>query len=159
MVKLIANDAEDVGSVWGRVIPNILKMVLQASLINAQYYKVYIKGKWNNPRKIVEPFPTPLCSIYCKEIHWVTLNSGHPTNIYIYMCVCVCVCVWERERERERKRVRVCVCLGEYVYVHVCVFAFYKLLCVQRVMSKTVQIIDVYATSTGNSNLLVRTLV
>ena len=32
-------------------------MVLDTSLLNTQYYKVYIKGKWSNPGKGVAPSP------------------------------------------------------------------------------------------------------
>ena len=35
----------DQGSISGRVIPKIQKIVLDAALINTQYYKVRIKGK------------------------------------------------------------------------------------------------------------------
>ena len=35
----------DLGSVLGRVIPKILKMVLGTSLLNTQQDKVFIKGK------------------------------------------------------------------------------------------------------------------
>ena len=40
------------------------KKVLDASLLNTQYYKVRIKGKWSNPRKRVASSPTPRCSSY-----------------------------------------------------------------------------------------------
>ena len=48
----------DRGSITGRVIPKTQKMLLDASLINTQHYKVWIKGKWINPRKVIGPFPT-----------------------------------------------------------------------------------------------------
>ena len=35
----------DLGSIPGRVTPKTLKMVLDASLLNTQHYKVQIKGK------------------------------------------------------------------------------------------------------------------
>ena len=35
----------DMGSIPGRVIPKTLKMLLDASLLNTQEYKVRIKGK------------------------------------------------------------------------------------------------------------------
>ena len=43
----------------GRVLPNTLKIVLNASLLNTQHFKVWIKGKWNNPGKGVAPCLTP----------------------------------------------------------------------------------------------------
>ena len=48
------------------------KMVLDASLVNTQHYKIYIKGKWSNPENGVAPSPTPWCSSYWKE------PLGHP---------------------------------------------------------------------------------
>ena len=45
MNSVFANDPKDTGSIAGRVIPNIQKMVLDATLLNTQHYKVRIKGK------------------------------------------------------------------------------------------------------------------
>ena len=35
----------DMGWIPGRVIPKTLKMILDASLLNTQQYKIHIKGK------------------------------------------------------------------------------------------------------------------
>ena len=43
--RLFANGPRGLGSIQGHVIPNILKMVLDTSLLNTQQYKVHIKGK------------------------------------------------------------------------------------------------------------------
>ena len=45
MVRVFANGPGDLGSIPGRVIPKTQKMVLDASLLNIQHYKVGIKGK------------------------------------------------------------------------------------------------------------------
>ena len=45
MARVFSNGPEDLGSIPGRVIPKNLKMVLDASLLNTQHYKVRIKGK------------------------------------------------------------------------------------------------------------------
>ena len=45
LVRVFANDQGDLGSIFGRVIPKTQKMVLDASLLNSQDYKVRIKGK------------------------------------------------------------------------------------------------------------------
>ena len=42
---MFANGPGDLGSIPGRVIPKTQKMVLDASLLNTQHYKVRIKGK------------------------------------------------------------------------------------------------------------------
>ena len=45
MVRVFANGPGGLGSISGRVIPKTLKVVLDASLLNTQSYKVRIKGK------------------------------------------------------------------------------------------------------------------
>ena len=52
----------DRGSIPDRVIPNTQKMVLETSLLNAQYVLKYeLKVKWINQGKGVAPSPTPRC--------------------------------------------------------------------------------------------------
>ena len=48
---MFANGLEDLGSIPGHVIPNILKIVLDTSLLNTQHYKVRIKGKVEQSRE------------------------------------------------------------------------------------------------------------
>ena len=43
--RVFANGLGDMGSIPGRVIPKILKMVLDASLLKTQQYREWIKGK------------------------------------------------------------------------------------------------------------------
>ena len=43
--RVFGNGPGDLGSIPGRVIPRTQKMVLEASLLNTQHYKVWIKGK------------------------------------------------------------------------------------------------------------------
>ena len=45
MVRVFANGPGDLGSILGQVIPKTQKMVLDASLLNTQQYKIEIKGK------------------------------------------------------------------------------------------------------------------
>ena len=42
-----------------RLKPKTQKMVLDAALLNAHHYKVWIRVKWSNPGKGVASFPTP----------------------------------------------------------------------------------------------------
>ena len=51
MVWVFANGPGDRGSIPGRVIPKTQKMVLDASLLNSQNYKVGIKGKVEQSRE------------------------------------------------------------------------------------------------------------
>ena len=60
-------------------------MVLDATLLNTQQYKVSVKR--SNPGKVVAPSPTPRCSSYRKGSLQVTLDYGrqlywqiHPTK-------------------------------------------------------------------------------
>ena len=45
MVRVFANGPGDLDSIPARVLPKTQKMVLDASLLNTQHYKVRIKGK------------------------------------------------------------------------------------------------------------------
>ena len=75
-VRVFANGPGDLGSIPGRVIPKTQKMVLDASLLNTQHYKVRIKGKVEQSREVVAPSPTPWCSSYRKKSLRVTLDYG-----------------------------------------------------------------------------------
>ena len=57
MSRVFANGPGDCGSIPGRVIPKTQKMVLDASLLNAQYYKVQIKSKVEQSRKRSSTLP------------------------------------------------------------------------------------------------------
>ena len=63
------------------------KMVLDASLLNTQYYKVRIKGKVEQSREGIAPSPTPLCSSYRKGILMVTLDYGRQLYLLIYISI------------------------------------------------------------------------
>ena len=55
VVRMFTNGQGDLGSIPGRVIPKTQKMVLDASLLNTQHYKVQIKGKVEQSREGVAP--------------------------------------------------------------------------------------------------------
>ena len=58
MVRVSANGPEDLGLIIpGRVIPKIKKLVLDASLLNTQNYKVRIKGKVEQSREKSRTLP------------------------------------------------------------------------------------------------------
>ena len=75
-VRVFSNGPGDLGSIPGRVIPKTQKMVLDASLLNTQHYKVRIKVKVEQSREEVAPSPTHWCSSYRKGSLWVTLDYG-----------------------------------------------------------------------------------
>ena len=70
--RVFVNGPGDLGSIPGRVIPKTFKMVLDATLLNTQQYKVRIK--WSNAGKGVPPSPTPRCCSYRKVSLLVTLD-------------------------------------------------------------------------------------
>ena len=75
-VSVFANGPGDLGSIPGRVIPKTQKMVLDASLLNTQHYKVRIKSKVEQSKKGVAPSLTHWCSSYRKGSLRVTLDYG-----------------------------------------------------------------------------------
>ena len=76
MVRVFANGPGDLGSISRSSHTKDSKMVLDASLLNTQHYKVRIMGKVKNPGKGVAPSPTLWCSSYRKGSLWVTLDNG-----------------------------------------------------------------------------------
>ena len=50
MGRVLANDPGDWGSIPGKIMPKTQKMVLDATLLNIQHYKVQIKGKVEQSR-------------------------------------------------------------------------------------------------------------
>ena len=104
MVRGFANGPGNQGSIPDRVIPKTQKMVLDASLLNTQHYKVRSRVKWSNPGKGVAPSPTPWCSSYRKGSLQGTLDYGRQlyllliyiyiyiyTHIYIHIHIFICI--------------------------------------------------------------------
>ena len=83
-VRVFANGPGDLGSIPGRVIPKTQKMVLDASLLSTQHYKVWIKGKVEQSRKGVAPSPTHWCSSYRKGSLRVTLDYGRQLYLLLF---------------------------------------------------------------------------
>ena len=57
MSRVFANGLGDRGSIPARVLPKIQKMVLDASLLNTQHYKVRIKGKVEQSKELSSALP------------------------------------------------------------------------------------------------------
>ena len=87
MVRVFANGPRHWGSILCQVIPKTQKIVLDASLLNTQHYKIWIKGKG------VVPFFPPWCSNYWKESLWVALNYSWSTYLLLYFYYCICYCI------------------------------------------------------------------
>ena len=60
MVRAFTNDPRDLRSTPGKVIPKTQKMVLDATLLNTQHYKVRIKGKVEQSRERSSDLPYTL---------------------------------------------------------------------------------------------------
>ena len=60
MVRVLTNEPGDLSAIPGRVIPKAPKMVLDATLLNTQHYKVRIKGKVEQSRKRNHSLPYSL---------------------------------------------------------------------------------------------------
>ena len=60
MSRVFTNGLWDQGSIPGRVIPKTQKMVLVATLLNTQHYKVQIKGKMEQSRELSSTLPYTL---------------------------------------------------------------------------------------------------
>ena len=60
MVRVFANVPGDLGSIPGQVMPKTQKMVLDATLLNTQHYKVRIKGKVDQSRERSSALPYTL---------------------------------------------------------------------------------------------------
>ena len=70
MVRVFDNGPEDLSSISGRVIPKSQKIVLDATLLSTQHYKVRIKVKWSNPEKGVAP-PLHLGGVAVEKLAFV----------------------------------------------------------------------------------------
>ena len=81
VVRVFANGPGDQGSIPGRVIPKTQKIVLDASLLNTQHYKVQIKGKVEQFREGIAPSPTPWSSNNRKGNLRVTLDYGRQQHV------------------------------------------------------------------------------
>ena len=96
MVRVFANGPGDPSSIPGRVIPQTLKMVLDATLLNTQYYKVRIKGKVEQSKEKSSALPnTSAWKLSKRE------PSGHPRlrrqlyfTLYIIIDKHISVCVF-----------------------------------------------------------------
>ena len=66
-------------------------MVIDASLLNTQHYKVRIKGKVEQSREGVAPSPTPSCSSYRKGSLRVTLDYGR--QLYFLLSINIIIII------------------------------------------------------------------
>ena len=58
--RVFTNGLGDLGSIPSHVIPKTLKLVLDATLLNTQHYKVRIKGKVEQSRERSSTLPYTL---------------------------------------------------------------------------------------------------
>ena len=124
---MFANGPGDLGSIPGRVIPKTQKMVLDASLLNTQHYKVWIKGKVEQSREGVAPSPTHWCSSYRKGSLLVTLDYGRQLYffyLYIYTHAYLRSCVYRHIKIRIFVQLFMCVCVCVYIYIYIYIYIY-----------------------------------
>ena len=82
------------GSILGRVIPKIQKMILEATLLNTHHYKVRIEGKVEQSRLWSSTLPYTSVSSYWKGSLRSTLYLVRQL-IYIYIYIYITwSCLW-----------------------------------------------------------------
>ena len=94
---MFANGPEDRGSIPPRIIPKTQKMVLDAALLNTQYYKVRINVKQSNQWNGV----TPSLHLDVVAIEKGAFKSpsttvaNFTTYIYIYIYIIIIISCWQ----------------------------------------------------------------
>ena len=81
-----ANGPGDLGSIPDRVIPKTQKMVLDASLLNTQHYKVRIKGKVKQSRERSSALPYTLVCCILTRIHMQTTQYKYTSENRRTLC-------------------------------------------------------------------------
>ena len=93
MIWVFANGPGEQGSIPAWVILKTQKMVLDATLVSTQPYKVRIKGKVEQSWKRSSALsPTPRCSSYWKESLRVTLRSSNFLFLWLFWFLCTECC-------------------------------------------------------------------
>ena len=69
MSWVFTNGSEDRGSIPGWAIPKTQKMVLDATLLNTQHYKVRIKSKVEQSKEWSSLTPLHFCEIAIEKGH------------------------------------------------------------------------------------------
>ncbi len=80
MVKVFANGPGDLGSISDRVIPKTKKMVLDATLLNTQHYKVRIMGKVEQSRQLSS-------TLTYTSVWWLLKREPALLLLYIYIYI------------------------------------------------------------------------
>ena len=87
--RVFAKGPGDLGSIPGRVIPKILKMVLDTSWLNTQQFKVHIKGKVEQSKERSSTLHLGVVAIE-KGAFWspstMVANFTFTLNGYAYIC-------------------------------------------------------------------------
>ena len=75
MVRVFTNGPGDLGLIPGEVILKTQKMVLDASLLNTQHYKVWIKGKVEQSRERSSTLPYTLVLVAIEKRTFESLST------------------------------------------------------------------------------------
>ena len=94
MVRVFANGPGNLGSIPGRIIPKTQKMVLDASLLNTQHYKVRIKGKVEQSReRSSASLHLGVVAIEKGAFGSPSTNVANFTTLYIYIFKWLTLCL------------------------------------------------------------------
>ena len=93
--RVFANGPGDLGSIPGRVIRKILKMILDASLLNTQQYKVRIEGKVEQSKeRCSAPLHLGVIAIEKGAFWSPSTRTTYVCTMYIYKYVCVYIYIY-----------------------------------------------------------------
>ena len=84
MVRVFANGPGHWGSIPGHVIPRTQKIVLEASLLNTQHYKIWMKGKMKQSREKSNALPYTLVKKLLKREPLGHPQLQSPTLLNLY---------------------------------------------------------------------------
>ena len=85
--RVFANDPGNLGLIPSRVIPKILKMVLDTSLLNTQQYKVRIKNEMEQSREWSSALPKTFVAIVMRAFWSNSITVSNFIFIYIYIYI------------------------------------------------------------------------
>ncbi len=84
MGRVFTNGSEDQGSILGQVKPKTQKMVLDASLLNTQHYKVRIKGEVEQTRERSSALSYTSVLLLLKREPSGCPQLQSPTSLYLF---------------------------------------------------------------------------
>ena len=95
VLRVFANGLGNLGSIPGWVIPKTQKMVLDASLLNTQYNKVWIKGKVEQSRERSSALSLHLGIVAIEKGTFRSPSTKVANFIYLFVNLAMCLIQWD----------------------------------------------------------------